>query len=127
MADIDKALEIFGLDKLMFNQMKKSDLKVFIELTTKQESSLGLKQTYGKVLLDAKSKKVTIQEPDRNKGISNKLLKEPDRNKGISLLKEPQKIQRTSSINFDYYVPTSASIDILFTSLVSSNTSNTFI
>jgi hypothetical protein len=116
MGDINKALEIFGLDKSMFNEMKKSDLKVFIQLATKQESSLGLKETYGKILLDAKSKKVTIQEPDRNtKGISNKLLK------------ESKKIHCTSSINFDYYAPTSASIDILFTSLVSSNTSDTFI
>jgi len=100
MAELNKALEIFGLDILMFNKMKKSDLKVFIELST--DSKSNLKDKYGKVLLDAKTKKVTIREP--------------------------KKIQHSSSMNFDYYTegsfgaPTSASIDVLFTSLVSSNT-----
>jgi hypothetical protein len=103
MAELDKALEIFGLDKFMFNQMKKSELKVFIQLATQPRTGSFLKDKYGKVLLDAKSKRVSIQEPEKIQ------------------------IVRSSSINFDYCAPTSASIDILFTSLVSSNTSNTFI
>jgi len=103
MADINKGLEIFGLDKLMFNQMKKSDLKVFIQLATSQDSSSSLKNKYGKILLDAKSKKVTINIPEK------------------------KQLTRSSSISFDYNAPTSASIDVLFSSLVSSNTSSTFV
>jgi hypothetical protein len=98
----DKALEIFGLDKLTFNQMKKSDLIVFIQSATKQESNLKCK--YGKLLLDSKTKakKVTINVPENQQ-------------------------THPSSISFNYYAPTSASIDILFSSLISFDSSSTFI
>lgn len=102
MAELDKALEIFGLDKAMFDQMKKSDLKVFIQMATGNPPT-ALKQSYGQILLNAKTKRVRIKLPENKVRV------------------------RTQSI--DYCVPsgpTSASIDVLFNSLVCPNTS-TFI
>jgi hypothetical protein len=100
MAEINKALEIFGLDKTMFNKMKKSELKLFIQLATQEP----LKQVYGQVLLDAKRRLKQVRIND-GKTLSNK--------------------QTHSGI--DCYGPTNASIDVLFNSLVSCNTSNTFV
>jgi hypothetical protein len=118
MAELDKALEIFGLDKIMFNQMKKSDLKVFIQLAvgdeTKppKESNLELKYAYGQLLLNAKTnlKKVRINAPtESTKSFLNK---------------QSRKRSQSISTSIDYCGPTSASIDVLFNSLLCSNSSH---
>ncbi len=100
MTELDKALEIYGLDKAMFDQMKKSDLKVFIQLSCKDTNSNNNKHTYGQILLNAKTKlkRVRINEPE----------------------KHVQTRARSQSI--EYCVPVSASIDVLFNSLVCPNT-----
>ncbi len=96
MGELDKALEIFGLDKIMFNQMKKLDLKVFIQSSIGRENKSDLKRAYGQVLLNAKTKQVTFYNE--------------------------QTRSRSQSFSIEYYAPTSASIDILFNSLVCADT-----
>lgn len=112
LVSLASALEDFGLDQSMFDQMDKKDLKIFIE------SALGsvitkIKLSNANVLLKAKgcsqlSKKVRICEPSK-----------------LNIPKTAR--ARSSSIEYNNLAPTSQSIDVLFGSLVTCNSINTFI
>ena len=106
MAELDKALEVFGLDRKMFSQMKKQDLKVFIRSSLKANYSANnlseLKLFYSKVLIKEKCKVKTVRIQDYKK-------------------------TKNESSSFNYSIPIDASIDILFNSLVTNNSINIFI
>ena len=114
--DLEKALEEFGLDKTIFNLMNKSDLEVFLRTILGSNPS-KTKQVYSRILLTNVNvnintkKKVRICEPLNM--YSKKLVYQDCKN---SLSTENCGI-----------TPISQSIDVLFSSLVTCDSINTFI
>jgi hypothetical protein len=112
--DFNKALEEFGLDKTMFDLMDKSDLEVFVKTILGSNPS-KTKQVYSRILLENVNrntkKKVRICEPFK---MSSKKLGSKVRT-------------RSSSIENCGITPISQSIDVLFSSLVTCNSINTFL
>jgi len=108
--DLEKALEEFGLDKTMFNLMNKSDLEVFLR-TILDSNPSKTKQVYSRILLKNVKKKVRICE---SVNMSSKKFDSQDRT-------------RSSSTENCGITPISQSIDVLFSSLVTCNSINTFI
>ena len=103
--ELDKALEVFGLNKDLFNQMKKKDIEIFIKTSIKTNPS-ELKITNGQILLQTKTnlKKVRIQEPIHSSSM-----------------------EYIIDSNMYFSRPIGPSIDVLFSSLVTSNSINTLI
>lgn len=91
MTELSRALEVFGLDKDLFDQMNKKDLKTFV-IASINTLPTQLKSNYGQILIKAKTKKVRIKEP----------------------IKSVYYKTQTQA----YEAPLGPSIDILFSSLV---------
>jgi hypothetical protein len=112
--DLTKALGEFGLDQAMFDSMSKADLEVFVK------SALACNFT--------QSKKIYSIELLKAKGLdfSSKNKSKTKQKKQVRI-SEPKARARSSSIEYNSLAPTSQCIDLLFDSLVTTSSINTFI